>query len=255
MCTRRPPEISCLDRLAEVIGMLKIERRYLLVPLWAAAMTLCAGGATGIAAEAEYAAVPLEEGPPKDELAPPIAESLEATGIAVKRGENRTVCELWLCKKWQVQADFKPTLQLLYPFKEGELIGVIRYPRRGNDFRDQQIASGVYTLRYALQPVDGNHVGTSPTRDFFLMVPAEWDKSIEPIEVEELSLQSTEASQTAHPALLALQEVQKDVSKLPAMRHDESRDWWILQFAGNSGAEGKSGDIRVDLVVVGHAAE
>jgi hypothetical protein len=232
-----------------------IQSRFQLLPLWTAIFAFCSCYEGALAAEAEFEAVLLEQEPPKEELAPPIAESLGTTGIAVKRGENRTVCELWLCKKWQVQPDFKPTLQLLYPFKEGELIGVIRYPRRGNDFRDQEIAGGIYTLRYALQPVDGNHVGTSPTRDFFLMLPAELDKSTEPIVQEELVLQSTEVSQTAHPALLALQEVQKEASKLPAMRHDESRDWWILQLAGNSGAEGKSGDVRVDVVVVGHAAE
>jgi hypothetical protein len=229
-----------------------IKRCFFTASLCTAVAALCAS-----AMAAEYEAVVLEEGPPAEELAPAIAESLQPTGIAVKRGENRTVCELWLRKEWPVKPDFAPTLQLLYPFREGELIGVIRYSRRGNDFRDQEIAGGVYTLRYTLQPVDGNHVGTSPTRDFFLLLPAEQDKSIEPIEADEIVLQSLEVSQTAHPALLALQSPQKDVSKLPAMRHDETHDWWILQLAGHGGKgeDGKPGDVRADLVVVGFAAE
>jgi hypothetical protein len=81
------------------------------------------------------------------------------------------------------------------------------------------------------------------------------DKTTEPIDAEGVIAHSTEASQTSHPALLALQAVQEGVSELPAVRHDESRDWWILQLAGNSGAEGKSGDVRVDIVVVGIAVE
>jgi hypothetical protein len=230
--------------------MSMIQSRFLAAVIWAAAASCSARGMA-----AEYKAVRLEKEPPKEELAPAIAESLQPTGIAFMRGENRTVCELWLCKKWDVQPDFKPTLQLLYPFREGELVGVIRYPRKANDFRDQEIASGLYTLRYALQPVDGNHVGTSPTRDFFLLLPAEVDKTTEPIDAEDVIAHSTEASQTSHPALLALQAVQEDVSELPAVRHDEPRDWWILQLAGNSGADGKSGDVRVDIVVVGIAVE
>jgi hypothetical protein len=104
--------------------MSMIQSRLLAAVIWAAAATCSARGMA-----AEYQAVRLEKAPPKEELAPAIAESLQPAGIAFMRGENRTVCELWLCKKWEVQPDFKPTLQLLYPFKEGELVGVIRYPR------------------------------------------------------------------------------------------------------------------------------
>ena len=228
-----------------------LKNRAFVASLCAAVFVLCRSSA----GQDEYQAVVLEEPPPKEELAASVAESLQAKGIAVKRGENRTVCELWLCNKWSVQPDFKPTLQLLYPFKPGELVGVIRYPRKAGDFRDQEISSGLYTLRYALQPVDGNHVGTSPTRDFFLLLPAEMDKSTEPLEADRIVEQSTEVSLTSHPALLALQEAKKDVSELPSLRYDEGRDWWILQFAGNSGGEGKENDVRVDLVVVGFAAE
>lgn len=213
---------------------------------------LWSGGGAALAAEFEAAVI--EEGPPKDKLSPEIAETLRDQGIAVKRG-SRTIAEIWLRKEWPIQAGFQPTFQLLYPFKEGELIGVIRYPRDANDLRDQEIASGVYTLRYGLQPVDGNHVGTSPTRDFLLLLPAEQDKSVEPITPETLVEKSTEVSFTSHPAILGLQPTQEAEGDLPTMRYHEANDWWILQFAGQGEADGKTEDVRVDLVIVGVALE
>jgi hypothetical protein len=39
------------------------------------------------------------------------------------------------------------------------------------DFRGQQVPVGFYTLRYALIPDDGNHLGVSPNPDFLLLIP------------------------------------------------------------------------------------
>ena len=120
---------------------------------------------------------------------------------------RRTVCEIWPCKHWDAQAaDFTATSEVLYPFQPGSLVGVIRFPGRGYDFRDQRMASGVYTLRYAQQPVDGNHEGTSITRDFLLMVKAEEDTSLEPMDNERLMEAAAEAAGTSHPAMLSLTE-------------------------------------------------
>jgi hypothetical protein len=210
------------------------------------------GGEAAVAAD--HQAVVLEEGPPKDELSPEMADALQQQGIAIKRG-SRTVAEIWLGKKWRIQPGFQPTFELLYPFSEGELIGVVRYPRAGNDLRDQEIASGVYTLRYGLQPVDGNHVGTSPTRDFLLLLPAEQDKSVAAIGPEALVEHSTEVSLTSHPAILGLQPTQEPAGDLPAIRYHEANDWWIVQFVGQGEADGKTQDVRVDVVVVGVAME
>ena len=59
---------------------------------------------------------------------------------------------------------------------EGTLVGVINFPANTSDFRGQGIKAGFYTLRYALILQDGNHLGVSPARDFFLICPAADDK-------------------------------------------------------------------------------
>ena len=144
---------------------------------------------------------------------------------------------------------------LLYPFQLGQVMGVARYPRKGSDFRDQDIPSGLYTLRYGLQPVDGAHVGTNPTRDFLLLTPAEKDTSPDMIaNPKALSKASAQTTGTSHPAILCLQKL-SDAKEPLAIRHQEEKDWWIVRFTGKTKAGDKLADQAVELVVVGIAGE
>jgi len=202
----------------------------------------------------DYSVEPLEEGPPK-ELSGEISKQLQTKGIKVKRGEKSTYCDIWLAKQWPVKEGFKPTLQELYPFEPGQLVGAIRYYRDRADFRDQTIPQGVYTLRFALQPVDGNHVGTAPTRDFFLLLKAEDDKSPEPLDYKKFTELSTNAVEADHPGMLYLQLSGKKPEELPSIRHNESKDWWIVTFQGNALAGEKKEKLTVELVVVGTTTE
>ena len=200
----------------------------------------------------EHRVEPLAAPPPADSVSPEIAALLAPSGVKVIRGAARTVCEIWLCKEWGA-AEGKPPSGVNYPFAPGQLMGVIRFPKKGSDFRDQDIAEGVYTLRYGQQPVDGAHVGTSATRDFLLLLNAEKDKSPAVIEYKPLTKQSAEAAGSNHPALLSLQKAEGDAA--PAIRHDEGRDWWIVHLQSKAKIGGAAKDVALDFVVVGHASE
>lgn len=195
---------------------------------------------------------PLASPAPADAVSPQIAALLAPSGVKVIRGSTRTVCEIWLCKEWATQ-DGKLPSGVNYPFQPGQLMGVIRFPKKGGDFRDQDIAEGVYTMRYGQQPVDGAHVGTSATRDFLLLLKADQDKSPAVIEYKPLTKQSAEAAGSNHPALLSLQKAEGDSA--PAIRHDEGRDWWIVHLQSTAKVGGAAKDAALDFVVVGHAGE
>jgi hypothetical protein len=200
----------------------------------------------------EYTVEVINEPAPADELSADVAAQLAQTGVRVLQDGTRAVWEIWPAKRWQVETGFEPTAARLYPFVPGELIGVARLPRRGADFRDQTLGRGVYTLRYALQPIDGNHVGTSPTRDFFLLLPAGDDPSPAPLDTETMQETSAKAAGSSHPAMICLQKLGDDAQP-PAVRLLENQEWWVLRLAGTAGDDGKP--LSVDLVVVGHAAE
>ena len=201
----------------------------------------------------EYKAERFEAAPPADALSPEIAATIGNIGCKVTRGE-RVVCEIWPCKELRLAA-VKTNDMILYPFTPGQLIGIVRFPRKASDFRQQEIASGVYTLRYGQQPVDGAHVGTSPTRDFLLLLPADQDKSPATIEdYKTLTKASAASAGTNHPAILHMLKPPAEGEFLD-LRHDEEKDWWILRFASMARAMAGKANIRIEIVIVGHAAE
>ena len=196
----------------------------------------------------------LAEAAPKDGIAPEIAALLNPTGFKVVRGASRVVCEVWLCKEWPIK-EAKVGGEVLYPFQPGQVFGVARYPRPGSDFREQEIPAGLYTLRYGQQPVDGAHVGTSPTRDFLLLTPAEKDVSPEIIaDFKALSKASAQTTGASHPAILSLQRLSDGKEPL-AIRHEEEKDWWIVRFTGKTKSGDRAKDQAVEAVFVGHAGE
>jgi len=198
---------------------------------------------------ADYRVEPLAESPPVAELSPAVGEALRDEGVRVIRGSKTTYCDIWLCKTWDAAGDFQAKPEVLYPFQVGQLIGVARFARKGADFRDQDIASGLYTIRYGQQPVDGAHVGTSPTRDFLLLVRAEDKQTAAPIGKDELTKLSAAAAQSSHPCLLSMQRLAAQT--FPSLRHNEETDWWILALQGTIGDK----DVPIEFVISGVAAE
>jgi hypothetical protein len=197
---------------------------------------------------------PLAEPPPADELAPAVATAMAPQGYRVLRGESRRVCDVWFCNQWDLPQEQSASEQVAYPFAPGQLIGVIRFARRGSDFRGQEIASGVYTLRYGLQPVDGNHVGTSDSRDFLLLLPAEEDTTTDPLEEDRLFELSKAAARTTHPASLYLARPAGE-GEVPRLEHESSREWWLLVVANPAKQGDAVRELKLSLVVVGQASE
>jgi hypothetical protein len=184
----------------------------------------------------------------------PIAKTLSESGVRVLQGA-RTLCEIWPAKQWDVQADFVPSSSVLYPLSPGELLGVVRYKTKASDFRGQDIPVGTYVMRYARQPVDGNHVGTSDTLDFVLLIPAADDSDPKPMAPQTMFKLSPKTSGGTHPAMLSLLRSDGVVEGLPAMKHDEARELWSVRFAGKGKAGDKTAPLPLDLVVVGRALE
>ncbi len=205
--------------------------------------------ASNLVLAADYTVEPLKEGPPSDVAADVVAQ-LATSGFKVMQDPKRALCEIWPAKKWALKSDFAPSDSVLYPLVPGSLAGAVRFGRKAADFRGQDIAAGVYTLRYANQPVDGNHVGTFATRDFLLMVPAAADTSPAVIAEMDLFKSSAQSAESSHPAIMPL--VKGDAAEpLPGLRHLEEQEWWTVRFADGSGDK----KVALELIVVGKAAE
>ena len=202
----------------------------------------------------DYHAAKLDSAAPADALSPEIAKLLAPAGVRVTQGDSRVICEIWLAKEWPVAADATTSSEILYPLTPGQLVGAIRFPRKSSDFREQDVPAGVYTLRYAHQPVDGAHVGTSATRDFFAMLPAAKDRDAQTLDYKALTTTSKETTGTAHPGILSLQKA-ADSGEAPSVRQDPDHDWTIVRLVGKAKKGSEAKDMPIELVVVGKAAE
>lgn len=178
-----------------------------------------------------------------------IAEALAGSGQQLVTGDG-AICTVWLAKEVAAKAEFKPSLNVKYPFQTGAFVGVIQVEQKAGftDFRGQEIGPGVYTLRYAQQPVDGNHVGTSELYDFLLAIPAAVDEDPALAKsAESLFGKSAKTTGSNHPGIFSLLPAAEG-DKAPAAIHDESKEFWILALTAKA-AGGK--DVPVRLVVVG----
>jgi hypothetical protein len=208
--------------------------------------------AASTAQAVDYRLEPLAEAAPAEAISTEILARLQPQGFQVFRGANRSVIHVWLAQEWAARADFERTAAINYPFPLGELVGVVRYKSKGKDFRGQEIPTGVYVLRYANQPVDGNHVGTSDTRDFLVLTPADTDQTaVSTLDEKALFKLSAQVAGKTHPTMLSL--VPPSEAAEPALRHLEEHDWWIAHLPGRAAAGDAPADQPLDVVLVGQA--
>jgi hypothetical protein len=80
----------------------------------------------------------------------------------------------------------------------------VQFAKNWTDFRKQKIPAGVYTLRLATQPMDGDHMGTAPYSDFCLLSPAAKDQKPDTMEPKALFELSAEAPGGTHPGVMLL---------------------------------------------------
>lgn len=206
------------------------------------------------AAENEYKVESLDQKPPET-LSEHVRASLKPDGLRLLEPDGSVLFDVWFVKEAELKPNFRPTSTVKYPFVAGGLVGAIRFPDGGgHDFREQAIPAGVYTLRYALQPVDGNHLGTSPYQDFLAMIPPDLDtdtKAMPAFDLEQSSKESTEA--LTHPGILSLQPPSPKRPETATVR--KAGDYWILSTQLGGKAAEKATQVNFDLVVVGHAVE
>jgi hypothetical protein len=166
-------------------------------------------------------------------------------------GASGPFCEIWLRKS--VPAAATPDTSLGVNFgqiPQGALVAAVKFDGPAADYRGQPIKPGVYTLRFMLEPVNGNHQGVSPFRDFLLAVPAALDTSDATISTDNLLKLSRKASGTGHPSVWSLVPADSAPATLPAISHQqEDTDLWIVYFQAPLATP-----VKMGLVVVGRAA-
>jgi hypothetical protein len=152
-------------------------------------------------ADAQDLAATKEAVPLPAELGEPIRALLQPDATVVMRGENRL--EFWWVNG--LPLDSAPEGHASWAnVADGALVGAIRLTKAMPDTRGLPMKPGVYTLRFALQPQDGDHMGVSPHREFLLVAPAADDQAAEPSGFKGAVALAKKTLGKSHPAALSL---------------------------------------------------
>jgi hypothetical protein len=221
---------------------------------WKYLAVLVLGMASQATAKDSYKLEKLNEGPPTG-LASVVKDALETRGYRVLDPKGKAFVDVWLRKGAPASAKPSgPKGAVLYPvLAEGELIGAVKFASEGRDYRDQTVTPGVYTLRYGLQPVNGDHLGVSVNRDYVLLVPAAKDVETADMPRKRLESRSAESVGTTHPGVLLLLAAPEKLPESPTMANDETLNTWgaIVSLPLEVKGEAKPVPLPIQLVVVG----
>ncbi len=197
--------------------------------------------AAPLAQAQEYTASPV--GAPPDSVPAATREAVVEEGVGVKVGDT-VVARFWMRS---VPFEGEPAGGFGVRFDdvpEGAFLGVLEFPAKASDFREQSVPPGVYTIRFGLHPEDGNHMGVAPSRDFALLCPVAKDSEIaKNYDFDGIVELSAEVG-NPHPTVARLELPEGDQG--PNLWENDY-EHWVLDLA--------VADTVVGIVVDGHAEE
>jgi hypothetical protein len=212
-------------------------------PLRAAAVLVLLAVATSAPAQAKYTIKEAKVELPK-EVKPAVAKLLDDNAVQLLDGKDTLICEVWFRQEVPVKATPEQLKNgiTLREIPETTLLGALRVHKMMTDYRKQKIKPGVYTLRLAYQPSDGDHMGTAPNNEFCLAIHADDDKDAELMKPKALHETSSRVAGGSHPAVLLLFPAKAQAPAAPKLEKDADNHWILTRPL-----EVKSGDAKAKI--------
>ena len=129
---------------------------------------------------------------------------------------------------------------------EGTVVGAVRVGGTFKEIRGKTVKPGVYTLRFGLQPQNGDHLGASPNREYLLLSPAAVDTDVKPLGFEGTVAISKQTLGASHPAALSLDPPVATGTPLSAVTNELDHKGVVIELKTASG-----GALRFGLILIG----
>ena len=169
------------------------------------------------------------------EFAAPVAAALAPGGVNTSVGTNAIA--FWFVKELTAKA--------WSDVKEGTLVGAVKIEKDFRDVRGRVIKAGAYTLRYGIQPANGDHLGVSTYREFLLLSPAKLDTDVAAKAHEPLVEISKETIGGSHPAVWSIDPPVTTAAPLSVHTTDHDLTAIVLEVPAAGGS------LRFGLVLIG----
>jgi hypothetical protein len=165
---------------------------------------------------ADWTLKTVSDQPPK-EVGDGIKKLLQAKAVELFSGD-KIAYRFWFCSSIPLKNAPGSPAKGLSSLDEKTLLGVVEVGEGRRDYKDNEIPPGTYTMRFGLQPQDGDHLGTSEYPFFAVLIPAKTD--VEPGSIKTYKAMvkaSGKASATNHPLVLSLRPSGPDLSDTPTL--------------------------------------
>ena len=213
--------------------------------VWAAGFLI----ATSLSA-AEFTLKTTDKPAPR-EVNESIRAVLQSKAIQLMQGD-KPVLEVWLRQEMPLKSVPASANEALGTISETALVAAVAVNDASlRDYKDNEVPKGTYTARFAMQPKDGDHLGTSEFDYFLVLTDTRYDKELNGLSTfKTLTKASGKSSPNGHPVVVSLRPATEDgtLPRLtePAAEHKALR----LKFPAKSG--GNKSDLVFDLVFQGH---
>lgn len=198
--------------------------------------------AASSAAAQNIAAAPHAE-PAPGELAAPVREAMAGGGT--RTAVRGVTVDFWWVKSLALARPAGGPVSWS-AVAEGTLVGAVRFSAPFRDIRGRIVKPGVYTLRYGIQPDNGDHLGVSPHREFLLMSPATADADVAPTGHEGTIAMARQSIGAAHPGVLSLDPPVAADPPLTIRANDAGHELVVFELPTSHGAP-----LRFGLILVG----
>jgi hypothetical protein len=195
-----------------------------------------------------------EKTAPPAELDDSVKEKLLDEALRVE-SKGTLVCTIWFRKEIPIQATADQLKNgLTYSeIPKTTVVGAIELPQKWIDFRKQEIPKGVYTLRFVIQPQNGDHDGTAPHTEFCLLSPAHLDKKSETMEMKALIEMSATITGSTHPSVLLLFPNSKPADQAKII--DKGKGIWVVHVKGTVVVGEQKAPLGFGFTIAGHTMD
>jgi hypothetical protein len=158
----------------------------------------------------------IDKEPPK-ELDASIRAKLQPKAMQLLDGD-KPACEFWLSAELPLQSKPASLAKALDAVSQTTLLGAVSVSGARRDYKDNELAAGIYTMRLGLQPQDGDHLGTADFLYFAVLIPAKIDTQLDGITTyKALTKASSKETSSNHPVILSLRPAPSDEGELPKL--------------------------------------
>jgi hypothetical protein len=173
------------------------------------------------------------------EIGAAISGKLSAGGVKASLASNTLT--FW----WVKELPMKSSTLAWDDVPEGTLVGAVKIDKDLRDIRGRVVRAGAYTLRYGVQPANGDHLGVSPFREFLLLCPAAQDTDAAPRGHDGTIDLSKQTIGGSHPAVWSLDPPVASEAPLTVHTTDLGHKALIMEVPVPGGT------LRFGLVLVG----